>query len=263
MGAAAVRIRVNIRRKLIVCAATAALAATGPFAAAAAGPAGPGSAGARSPVPALPLGGPNFTGIYLSTWGTSHVTFGDAFKSWLDQSGATVTAQAPMTLDADGGGFTMPVSPGMADRLDAWARMVYPGTLTISLAARTREASMDAKRRILQFGPMYFRVVPDVSWSAAVSVNGAPVNRVSVNGASAAGEVELATADYSEVLAGGGTPSPSGFRPDRLPFHLSQDTVDLLTDVSGRTGPVAGSLFGTLTPSFDHVPTEGPNRPLG
>ena len=255
MGTAAASTRVNIRRKLIVCAATAALATTGPFAAAAAaaGSAGPGSAGARTPVRALPLGGPNFTGIYLSTWGTSHVTFGDAFKSWLDQSGATVTAQAPMALDADGGGFTMPVSPGMTDRLDAWGRMVYPGTLTISLAVPTREAAVDAKRRVLRLGPMYIRVVPDVSWSAALSVNGT----------TAAGEVELATADYPEVLAGGGTPSPSGFRPDRLPFHLSQDTADLLAGAGGRTGPVAGSLFGTLTPSFDHVPTEGPSRQLG
>jgi hypothetical protein len=234
---------VRIRRKLIICAAT--LALTGsfatPLASAAANSAGPSSGDA------LPLGGPNITGIYLSTWGTSHVSFGDAFKSWLAQSGASVTAQAPVTLDVDGGGFTMPVSGAAGDRLDLWGRMVYPGSVTISLAAKTREGTVDAKRRTLRFGPMFVRVVPDVSWSAELSVNGGPADS----------EVELATADYPEVLAGGGTPSPSGFRATRLPFHLSQDAADLLASVSGHTAPVAGSLFGTLTPSFDHVPTEG------
>ena len=237
----------SIRRKLIVCAATLALTASGPFAAAAARPAGPSSGSAPSSGGAQPVGGPNFTGIYLSAWGTSHVTFGDAFRSWLAQTGASVTAQAPVTLDADGGGFTMPMSGAASSRLDAWGRMVYSGGLMISLEAKTREAGLDARRRTVRFGPMYIRVVPDVSWSAALSVNGEP----------AASEVELATADYPEVLAGGGTPSPSGFRATRLPFHLSQDAADLLASVSGRTSPVAGSLFGTLTPSFDHVPTEG------
>lgn len=259
MGTAAVNTRVNLRRKLIVCAATVALAACGPSAAAAArpvgpvGPVGPGSTGGQAsgqtPVQPLPLGGPNFTGIYLSTWGTSHVTFGDAFKSWLAQTGATVTAQAPVTVDADGSGFTMPMGPETGDRLNAWGQMVYPGALTISLPqpARTRTAAPAATQHTVQLGPMYLRVVPDVSWSAALTADGEPT----------AGQVELATADYPEVLAGGGTPSPSGFRADRLPFHLSQDAANLLARVSGRAGPVAGSLFGTLTPSFDHVPTAG------
>lgn len=257
MGTAAVRTRASLRRKLIVGAATAALAACGPFAAAAARPAGPvglvgpgwtgGQASGQTPVQPLPLTGPNLTGIYLSTWGTSHVTFSDAFKSWLAQTGATVAAQAPVALDADGGGFTMPVGPETGDLLDAWGRMVYPGKLSISLPARTRTSDPSAKRRSVELGPMYIRVVPEVSWSAALSVDGTP----------APSEVELATADYLEVLAGGGTPSPSGFRANRLPFHLSQDAADLLAGVSGRTGPVAGSLFGTLTPSFDHVPTQG------
>lgn len=253
MGTTAVRIRVSMRRKLIVCAATVALAGCGQAAAAADRPAQPtqpvgsGSTGGQTPVQPLPLGGPNFTGIYLSTWGTSHVAFGDAVKAWLTQAGATVTAQPPVTLDADGGGFTMPASPTLGDRLDAWGRMVYPGALVVSMPAPKHESGADAKQRTLRFGPMYLRVVPDVSWSASLAVNGAP----------AASEVELATAAYPEVLAGGGTPSPSGFRADRLPFHLSQDAADLLAGVSGHTGPVAGSLFGTLTPSFDRVPTEG------
>jgi hypothetical protein len=146
-----------------------------------------------------------------------------------------MTARAPLTLDADGGGFTMPASPAAGDRLDEWGRMVYSGALMISLPARTRGAAAEAKRRTLMFGPMFIRAVPDVSWSATLSADGSP----------AAGEVELATADYPQVLAGGGTPSPSGFR------------ADLLASVSGRTAPAAGSLFGTLTPTFDHVPTAG------
>lgn len=251
MEPAAVSIRrANIRRALIVCATTVALSASGSFAAAAARPLDPSSSGPRglrASVREQPVDGPNFSGIYLSAWGTSHVAFGDAFKAWLDQAGAIVTAQAPFTLDAGGGGFTMPASPATSDRLDVWGRMAYSGALMISLPERTHEAAAQAQRRTLAFGPMFIRVVPDVSWSATLSVNGSP----------AAGEVELATADYPEVLAGGGTPSPSGFRADRLPFHLSQDAADLLASAGGRTAPAAGSLFGTLTPSFDHVPTAG------
>lgn len=237
----------SISRRLIVCAATVALTASGSAAAAAphharAGSARPASRAAR------PLGGPNFAGIYLSAWGSAHVTFGRAFKSWLARTGATVTAQAPVTLDADRDGFTMPASQVRQTgyRLDARGRMVYPGALVISVPAKER-VHRHAQRQSLRFGPFYIRVVPDVSWDTALSVNGVP----------AADEVELATADYSEVLAGGGTPSPSGFRADRVPFHLSQDTAALLARESGRAAPATGSLFGTLTPHFDHVPTEG------
>src|SRR5437016_7844898 len=104
-----------MRRKLFGCVAAAVLTAAGS------------------------LGAANSSGIYLSTWGTAHVTFGDAFKSWLKQSGATVTADAPMSLDADRGGFTMPAnaSDGSADHLDLQGRMVYPGDLTVTLPTGT------------------------------------------------------------------------------------------------------------------------------
>lgn len=194
---------------------------------------------------------PNFAGIYLSTWGTAHVAFGDAFTVWLARTGATVTAQAPVTLDADRHGFTMPVSPTAADSFDAWAwdRMVYPGALLISLPATTTkatkaEANSPAMRRVIRFGPLAISVLPDVTWSA----------RLSVDGRRAVGEVTLATADYAEVLAGGGTPSPSGFRAAAVPFRLTQALTDLLARESGRGAPAAGALFGMLTPSFDQVP---------
>jgi hypothetical protein len=238
----------SISRRLIVCAATLALTASGPVAAAAATHHARSSSARPGPRDARPLGGPNFAGIYLSTWGTAHVTFGRAFKSWLARTGATVSAQAPVTLDADRDGFTMPASPVRQTgyQLDARGRMVYPGALVISLPAKAR-VHVHSQRQTLRFGPFYIMVVPDVAWNAALSVNGVP----------AADEVELATADYSEVLAGGGPPSPSGFRADRVPFHLTQDTAALLAHEGGRAAPAPGSLFGTLTPRFDHVPTEG------
>ncbi len=225
----------SIRRKLTVGAAAVALITSGTAAAAAAAPAST----------------PNFTGIYLSTWGTAHVAFSDAFRAWLAATGASVTAQAPLVLDADRGGFTLPASPTDADVLDDWGRIVYPGTLLISVPTKAREGSHEA-RRIVRFGPLYIKVVPEVSWNAGLSLDGART----------VGEVELATADYAEVLAGGGTPSPSGFRAVSVPFHLTQDAADLLAHASGRTAPAAGSLaagslLGTLTPSFDHVPTQG------
>ena len=239
---------VNFRRKLLVCAAAVALTASGSYAAAADRPGVTHDAGARSAA-ARPHGGPNFTGIYLSTWGTSHVTFSRAFKSWLAKTGATVTAQAPVKLDADRAGFTMPASRATGDRLDIRGRMVYSGALVISvprmIAGHAKQRTM--KPRAMRFGPLYIRVMPDVSWSAGLSVDGRP----------AVHEIELATSDYAEVLAHGGTPSPSGFRAAGVPFHLSQDTADLLARTSGHGAPAAGSLFGTLTPHFDHVPTAG------
>lgn len=229
----------STRRNLIVCMAVVALTAPGSFAAAATG----GST-------------PNFTGIFLSTWGTAHVTFSGTFAQWLAETGATVTAQAPLTLDADRTGFTMPVSRTVGSHLDAWGRMAYPGALEISVpvaaqSARSGDGGVRAEsrslNRTLRFGPLYMRVVPDVSWSAKLAVDGAPTG----------GELKLATADYAEVLEGGGTPSPSGFRATSVPFRLTQDAADLLARESRHSAPAAGTLFGTLTPNFDDLPTEG------
>jgi hypothetical protein len=209
---------VGIRGKLSVCAATVAVAASG-------------SLGAASP-----------SGIYLSTWGTAHVTFGDSFKAWLTQTGASVTADAPMTLDADRGGFTMPASAKSGDHLDLQGRMVYPGDLTVTVTA-----GAPARTAMLRLGPFYVRVMPEPEWTAGLSVDGK----------ASAGELRLATGDTSEVLAGGGSPSPTGFRASSVPFHLAQETTDLFAKETGRPGLVADSLFGTLAPHFDHVPTGG------
>jgi hypothetical protein len=207
---------VSIRGKLFVCAAAVALAASG-------------SAGTAAATP---------SGIYLSTWGTAHVAFGDAFKAWLAQAGASVSADAPVTLDPGGGGFTMPAS---ADgRLDTQGRMVYAGGVEIAAGAAGR-------RTVLVLGPFHVGVLPELSWSA----------RVSGDGGAAPGEVELAAGDYAEVLASDGSPSPTGFRAASVPFHLAGDAARLLARETGRPGPVAGSLFGRLTPRFDQVPTRG------
>jgi hypothetical protein len=213
---------VGIRGKLSFCAASAASAV---LAAAA-------SLGASVP-----------SGIYLSTWGTAHVAFGDPVKAWLRQSGASVAADGPMRLDADRGGFTMPAGgTADADRLDAQGRMVYPGDVTVTLPGAGGAAAT-----VLRFGPCYLRLLPDLTWTAQVSVNGAAVP----------GEVVLATGAESEVLAGGGSPSPSGFRAAAVPYHVSDALAQLLARESGQPGPAAGSLFGTLVPQFDHVPTGG------
>lgn len=225
----------SIRKLIVRATVVAALVAPGSFAA-------DGTARASTP---------NFAGIYLSTWGTAHVTFGGAFTTWLARTGATVTAQAPVTLDADRGGFTMPVSPATADRFDSWDRMVYPGALLISLPAKTTKAmktSPPTTRRIIRFGPLAISIMPEVSWTAALSLDSAPT---------AEEDVTLATADYAEVLTGGGTPSPSGFRADAVPFRLTQEFADLLAHESGRSAPTAGALLGTLTPRFDRLPTTG------
>ena len=213
----------GIRRKLFLCAATVALTASGSLAA------------------ATP------SGIYLSTWGTAHVTFGDGFRAWLKQAGAVVSADAPVTLDADGGGFTLPAAA--SDRLDTQGRMVYQGDVEVTVAdasAATRTVT------VLALGPLHVSVLPDLIWTAGLSVNGKPMR-----GNATGGELRLATGDYTEVLAGGGSPSPTGYRAAGVPFHLAQETADLLARASGRTGPAAGALFGTLVPRFDQVPTRG------
>jgi hypothetical protein len=209
---------VGIRSKLLVGAATVALAASGAL-------------GAASP-----------SGIYLSTWGTAHVTFGDAFRAWLTQTGASVAADAPMTLDADRGGFTMPASATSGDRLDLQGRMVYPGDLTVAFTT-----GAPARRAVLRLGPFYLKVMPEPTWTAGLSVDAK----------SSAGELRLAAGDTAEVLAAGGSPSPTGFRPASVPFHLTREAAELLARETGRPGPVADSLFGTLVPQFDHVPTGG------
>jgi hypothetical protein len=190
------------------------------------------------------LGAASSSGIYLSTWGTAHVTFGEAFKAWLKQSGATVTADAPMTLDADRGGFTMPASSPDGDHLDLQGRMVYPGDLTVTVPVSAPPRTSES---VLRFGPFYLKLMPQPTWTAGLSVDGTV----------SATEFRLASGDTSEVLAGGGSPSPSGFRAAAVPFHLTPEATDLLARQSGRPGPVAGSLFGTLSPRFDHVPTGG------
>ncbi|HEV2344724.1 MAG TPA: hypothetical protein VGS97_11575 [Actinocrinis sp.] len=193
---------------------------------------------------------PNFADIYLSTWGTAHVTFGNAFATWLARTGATVTAQAPVKLDSDHRGFTMPVSPRVAASFDAWDRMVYPGALLISLPStttKTTNPSWPAMRRVIRFGPFVISLMPEVSWRAALSLDGSPT----------VGEVTLATADYAEVLAGGGMPSPSGFRAEAVPFRLTQELTGLLARESGHGSSAAGAFFGMLTPSFDQVSTTG------
>jgi len=192
------------------------------------------------------LGAASSSGIYLSTWGTAHVIFGDAFKAWLKQSGATVTADAPMVLDADRGGFTMPASAPSGDHLDLQGRMVYPGDLTVTVPTGA-PARASVRASVLRFGPFFLKLMPQPVWTSGLSVDGTV----------SATEIRLASGDTSEVLAGGGSPSPSGFRAANVPFHLTPEATDLLARQTGQPGPVAGSLFGTLSPRFDHVPTGG------
>jgi hypothetical protein len=67
-------------------------------------------------------------------------------------------------------------------------------------------------------------------------------------------EVLLGETSAPEVLASGRL-TMTGFMLDKVPFHWTQDAVDIAAYASGSQPPKAGTLFGTLTPRFDYVPT--------
>ncbi|MBV6700917.1 hypothetical protein [Kitasatospora aureofaciens] len=176
-----------------------------------------------------------FPGVYISPWGSAHVRVSDETKQWLQAEGATLGAIAPFTLDPDGYGFDMPIGSTPGDHLDSKGRIYYPGGITINHPASGHTFTLI---------PTYIRVMPTPIYSAGVLVDGQR----------AKDEVTVADSTYGEVIAGA-RPSATGFRLEKIPFRITQQTSDLITQYIGRPGPAAGTYFGTLTPNFDYVPT--------
>lgn len=220
----------RILRRFTVLAALAVLAL--------AAPTGPGrTAEAAVPVhqdagagdPALRAGG-----VYISPWGSAHVRASESTKQWLTANGIALGAIAPFQLDPDGFGFEMPIGSTAGDHLDAEGRIFYPGGMTL-----TQQSS----GTVVELIPTWIRVMPQPGYSAGIKVNGKPVLE----------EVLIAYTTPAEVLANG-RPTLTGFTLDRVPFHFTKDVAGL-TELYFGHGVAADSLFGTLTPRFDYVPT--------
>lgn len=176
-----------------------------------------------------------FPGAYISPWGDADVALSDETLAWMDREGITMEAISPFKMDADRRGFSMPIGSTAGDGLDSKGRIFYPGGLNLHHAASGKTFTLK---------PTYIRVMPTPGYSAGIAVDGRVI----------ADEVMIADTTAVEALAGA-RPSPTGFRLEKVPFRVTQELSDLFTEQTGRPGPRAGSLFGTLTPHFDYIPT--------
>ncbi len=187
------------------------------------------SAQAGAPPAAIPFPHP-----YLSPWSDAEVRLGAETLQWLTDQHITLEAVSPFKMDADGRGFSMPAGTTAYDGLDARGRIYYPGGLRFQHAA---------SHTTIVLKPTYLRVMPRPGWTSAVEVNGKVLSR----------EVAIGDTRSDDVLAGA-RPSATGLRVERALFYLTPDAARLFEEQTGRPGPRPGSLFGALTPSFDHVP---------
>lgn len=216
-------------RRLTILAAVAALSV--PLGLASAGAAAPQSAAApRTTAASAP-----FPGAYISPWGDAQVAIGDETRAWMAREGITLEAVNPFAMDVDKKGFSMPIGSSAGDGLDSKGRIFYPGGLKLHHAGSGKTITLM---------PTYIRVMPTPAYSAGVLVDGKPL----------ADEVTIAESTYSEVIAGA-RPSVTGFRIKQAPFYVTAEASRLFASVTGGEAPRVGSLFGTLTPNFDYVPT--------
>ncbi|MFI5530730.1 hypothetical protein ACIA8O_19530 [Kitasatospora sp. NPDC051853] len=174
-------------------------------------------------------------GPYISPWGSAHVRASESTKAWLAGVGVKLGAIAPFTLDPDGHGFDMPIGSTAGDHLDEKGRIFYPGGITL-----TQESS----GHVVELIPTWIRVMPQPGYAAGIRVDGKDVLE----------EVTIAYTTPEEVIANG-RPTLTGFKLDQVPFHFTKDAAGL-TAVFFGSGPAPDSLFGTLTPRFDYVPTK-------
>ncbi|MCX4689681.1 hypothetical protein OG401_36255 [Kitasatospora purpeofusca] len=172
--------------------------------------------------------------LYISPWGSASVRVSDTTKAWLIANGVKLGAVAPFTLDADGYGFDMPIGSTAGDHLDEKGRIYYPGGMTL-----TQESSGSS----MELVPTWIRLMPEPGYSARVRVNGTEVSE----------ETLLAYTTPAEVLANG-RPTLTGFTLDKVPFHVTTEAAALTGQYFG-SALEADSMFGTLTPRFDYVPT--------
>ncbi|MFI8438403.1 hypothetical protein ACIGJO_32625 [Streptomyces sp. NPDC079020] len=217
-------------RRLTVLAALAALAL----------PLGMSSAGASAPqqaaaAPGAVVAAP-FPGAYISPWGDAQIALSDEAIDWMKREGITLDAIGPFAMDKDARGFSMPIGSTAGDGLDSRGRIFYPGGLNFRHAASGRTITLK---------PTYIRVMPTPAYSAAVLVDGVPFDD----------EVTIAESTYVEVMAGA-RPSLTGFRIKQAPFYMTEEASSIFRSVTGGEAPRVGSLFGTLTPNFDYVPTK-------
>ncbi|MEV6979190.1 hypothetical protein [Kitasatospora sp. NPDC093806] len=173
-------------------------------------------------------------GVYISPWGSAHVGLSDETKQWLRAENITLEAIAPFVLDADGNGFDMPIGSTAGDHLDSQGRIFYPGGIVLHHPASGHTFRLE---------PTWIRVMPTPLYSAGLSVDDARVRD----------EFPVADTTYADVIANG-RPTLTGFKLEKVPFRVTQDTSDLIGRYTGRPGPRVGSEFGTLTPRFDYVP---------
>lgn len=183
-----------------------------------------------------------FPGAYISPWGDADVAISDETLAWMDREGITLEAISPFKMDADKRGFSMPIGSTAGDGLDSKGRIFYPGGLTFHHPGSDKRVTLK---------PTYIRVMPTPGYSAGIEVNGRLIDD----------EIMVGETTAVEALAGA-RPSPTGFRLEKVPFRVTQELSDLFTEQTGRPGPRVGSLFGTLTPHFDYIPT-GPQSPIG
>jgi hypothetical protein len=147
---------------------------------------------------------------------------------------------APFNTSTDGTDFDMPIGSTAGDHLDSQGRIFYPGGLSITFPKTGHTVT---------FEPTHIILAPIPGYAAGVQLDGKELMN----------EVQIADTSAPEVLASGRL-TMTGFKLDKVPFHWTQDAVDILSYASGSRPPAAGTVFGTLTPRFDYVPT-GPAAP--
>ncbi|MCP3822922.1 hypothetical protein NLX86_34085 [Streptomyces sp. A3M-1-3] len=174
-------------------------------------------------------------GAYISPWGDAQAAVSDETLAWMEREGITWEAISPFVKDADGRGFSMPIGSTAGDGLDSKGRIFYPGGIKFHHAPSGKTITLKST---------FIRVMPTPAYSAGVSIDGKPLRE----------EVVIAESTYSEVMAGA-RPSPTGFRLKKVPFYFTQEAANLFSTGIGATAPRVGSLFGTLTPNFDYVPS--------
>ncbi|MER5864966.1 hypothetical protein [Kitasatospora sp. NPDC002040] len=172
--------------------------------------------------------------VYISPWGSAQVRVSDTTKKWLEDNGIKLGAIEPFTLDADGYGFNMPIGSTAGDHLDEKGRIFYPGGITLA---------QESSQTSVELVPTWIRVMPQPGYSAGVKVNGTSVSE----------ETLIAYTTPAEVIANGQL-TPTGFKLDQVPFHVTKEAAALTKAYFGD-GLAVDSMFGTLTPNFDYVPT--------
>lgn len=104
--------------------------------------------------------------------------------------------------------------------------------------------TQDSSSTVVELQATWIRLMPQPGYSAGVKANTEKVSE----------ETLIAYTTPAEVLANG-RPTLTGFTLDRVPFHVTADAAALTEKFFGNALKT-DSMFGTLTPRFDYVPTK-------